>query len=321
MKYQSQKRGFTLVELLVVIAIIGILIGMLLPAVQQVREAARRSACSNNLRQITLATLNFESAHMRFPPGNIWYRGQDEFATSDGSRNATPRYIMAFMELNNFEEHLVSETSLERTGLVSADRWYFYVDGNGASDFDGTNMPHDGYQTKINNFLCPSSNEGTRPQVVWGVTRNGIGITGNAGWTDLKHTNYISCAGYVGSRHDLYDPEGTWAGVFTNRSKDNFGDVVDGSSNTFAYGEAGYMINPFVSDPKPEADYCINVGGKITGFGAASDIGYNSLHGGDLTQYSMCDGSVHAVNDDIAFDPYTDISSKAEGSMLSIGDY
>lgn len=83
---QSDRGGFTLVELLVVIAIIGLLVSMLLPAVQRARESSRRSSCTNNLRQISLATHNYLSGHRKFPSG--WIEGPVE----------ARRYLITFPE-------------------------------------------------------------------------------------------------------------------------------------------------------------------------------------------------------------------------------
>lgn len=115
---RGSKRGFTLVELLVVIAIIGILIGMLLPAVQQVREAARRSQCLNNIRQLSLACHNFESAHKHFPTSGSatadhWWTRSVNLGPSHlvGASGAPPKFtnetagwlfqICPFIEQNN----------------------------------------------------------------------------------------------------------------------------------------------------------------------------------------------------------------------------
>ena len=89
----SRRPGFTLVELLVVIAIIGVLIALLLPAVQQAREAARRMQCSNNLKQIALALHNYENTHLTFPPGQCLESGSPDAATH--------AYVLPFMEQGN----------------------------------------------------------------------------------------------------------------------------------------------------------------------------------------------------------------------------
>jgi prepilin-type N-terminal cleavage/methylation domain-containing protein/prepilin-type processing-associated H-X9-DG protein len=97
LKARRNNRGFTLVELLVVIAIIGILVALLLPAVQAAREAARRIQCTNNLKQIALATLNYESTHRRLPPGD----GDDPRQPGDQPQASTHAYILPFLEGGN----------------------------------------------------------------------------------------------------------------------------------------------------------------------------------------------------------------------------
>jgi prepilin-type N-terminal cleavage/methylation domain-containing protein len=115
--HRASRRGFTLVELLVVIAIIGILVGLLLPAVQAAREAARRMQCSNNLKQIGLATFNYESAHRRFPPGRLLpdfsVNGAVQVSyTNYNAVNGTPGQWTGFRSVHTFILPFMEQTAI-----------------------------------------------------------------------------------------------------------------------------------------------------------------------------------------------------------------
>lgn len=110
---KQRTNGFTLVELLVVIAIIGILIAMLLPAVQAAREAARRMSCSNNLKQMGLALINYEDVHGSYPPGRMGCDGINDGSCAgldNAQRQGTSGFvaILPFLELNNLYDQFGS---------------------------------------------------------------------------------------------------------------------------------------------------------------------------------------------------------------------
>jgi len=208
-------RGFTLVELLVVIAIIGVLVALLLPAVQAAREAARRTQCTNNLKQIGLALQNFHSARNQFPPGYSWREGM---TGGDGDTEATwVTFLLPYLE----------ETAL--SGQINWDH------GFGHASVSGKNANIVG-QT-LNGFVCPS---GPRPEPALGglyargsyAANNGfgpmidshIGHTGQAGMPNLL---IRPVPGSATSEASI-----SAAGAFFLNSDMRVGQITDGTSNT-----------------------------------------------------------------------------------------
>ncbi|GIW98797.1 MAG: prepilin-type N-terminal cleavage/methylation domain-containing protein [Pirellulaceae bacterium] len=217
--HTKRRDGFTLVELLVVIAIIGILVGLLLPAVQAAREAARRMQCSNNLKQLGLAILNYESSFKRFPAlqsgtGHIW-GGSDTSATQRGSMG-TNYFLLPYLEQGAWYNSL-STLGSKHLGL---EPW------NG----------HQLYLQRASVFECPSDNGETDPYQP-GRTRT--------------LTSYAYCTGDNYSASELFSPNEErndaglsrqkrpiqHRGIFGRYYFPQMSSIVDGTSNTIAIAE------------------------------------------------------------------------------------
>ncbi len=232
-KRKKKRGGFTLVELLVVIAIIGILVGLLLPAVQAAREAARRMQCSNNLKQIGLAMHNYESANKRFPPGAI-ARVQGNACppqTGNGAtrQNATGSTftlaILPYVEQNAmYNAFDFGQPFASRHVTVNA------VNArNGNLQFPALNLG--GFNTP-SFYNCPSSARSGAGTVLLDY----MGVMG--GGDDCVRSGTCpfgaQCQGGAGR---LY-----WDnGILHINSKMGFGQISDGTSNTYMVGESKYM--------------------------------------------------------------------------------
>ncbi len=218
---RSYRRAFTLIELLVVIAIIGILIALLLPAVQQAREAARRSQCTNNLKQMGLATLNFESSFGHLPPG---LGPTPRFGGFDGRANVQAQIL----------------PYLEQAALFSA----FNLEVN--FNLFGTTVQNHTAQTQIvDAYVCPSD-----------ITRAKLF---NLGYCNYFASTGASACMEIGSAFAFQEAVQARLGVFNytmDRSAPNtdpkfrqvigtikIADVRDGTSNTALFSETRRSIS------------------------------------------------------------------------------
>ncbi len=248
----STRRGFTLIELLVVIAIIAVLIALLLPAVQAAREAARRSQCVNNLKQIGLALHNYHSTNDKFP------MGQSRSSNANAPANGIGTYG-GYAGWTEWGAQAMLLPYMEQNAIYSAINFNYCGGYNYGSYANGT-----AWTTVINAYLCPSDgNAGNgRPGFGTGTPatnsyKGSIGTTTQPYWsTQAPANNPFNTAGYGSCGSDPFFIQGgtpgcvaASTGMFCYWVPYGLRDATDGSSNTVCYSESlcsdGGPVSPF----------------------------------------------------------------------------
>jgi prepilin-type N-terminal cleavage/methylation domain-containing protein/prepilin-type processing-associated H-X9-DG protein len=269
----KRSRGFTLIELLVVIAIIAVLVGLLLPAVQKVREAANRMSCTNNLKQIALAAANYESAYQKFPPGLLISSNSGTALPTGGFANATQNpwepvpdngpfmgvlaFLLPYMEQGNVYSQIPSDLFNAKTYLTAWAYGYPPVssDGNQTAPLPIANAA-------IKSFWCPSDSV-QNASVTMGIIDAGLFFdnipgSGPGDYVDYVYdtpgfghefgrTNYFGIGGVypkgtIGGPNSI--PPNFPAGFYDNYlgiyglTPSKIGSITDGTSNTLAFGES-----------------------------------------------------------------------------------
>jgi prepilin-type N-terminal cleavage/methylation domain-containing protein/prepilin-type processing-associated H-X9-DG protein len=312
-KYRA---GFTIVELLVVIAIIGVLVALLLPAVQAARESARRMHCQNNLKQLGIACHNFHAAHHTLPIGTV---DQISYDTANSERRNWLFFILPFME----------ETA-------TYDRYMAWLAGGGTAPW--YNAPD--RLKVIAMYCCPSDLNSPKT-----MTHEDFGPGSSQGF----HSNYVGCAGST-----AFNVGGTLGdknnGVFRYKYSTPLARITDGTSHTLLTseirvapddvisGQPGYghdvrgrMWNPanqgsilFSTQNPPNTtlsdalNYCQNSVPQAPCINTTTNIVLyaRSMHSGGVNA-GLVDGSVRFIADEVDAALYMGLGTIAKGETIS----
>ena len=302
----NRRRGFTLIELLVVMAIIAVLVGLLLPAVQKVREAANRTKCKNNLKQIGLALHNYHDRMGRFPPG---YKTQLAPDNSDpGPGWGWASFLLADLEQGNLQQQIRFDKDIKDPLNASARVAVLPI------------------------FVCPSEIESGTFTV---VDANGNPLV------DVARASYTAMNGVLGVSSDSWDNNGAF---LRNRAL-KIVDISDGLSNTLFVGEratkmssatwtgavtGGVVPAQRYPDPAGQLANAEAASAMVLSHGSRTHIpndqlvfdadATSSFHTGGV-QFLFGDGSVHTITNNIDGLIYEALLTRAGGEAAAGDDY
>ncbi len=352
-RMDRHREGFTLVELLVVIAIIGVLIALLLPAVQAAREAARKLQCSGKFQQVALAIQNYHSAKSVYPPGMFMWteRARSNCAAppiaDDPLGNELyfgwgwATFILPFLE----EQSVYDRFDFNRTPKLPPRAQYAGLGyGRGPSFKAGG--------TVLDIYLCPSDPHGSElvdcdPVGPCGGTSSSIPRQHWNGRTDLEDMGPTNIVGVVGTgqwfcSNDLSGPRAFANGMFYNRSRLSSNDVTDGTSNTFLVGEViadlpgrynGFFWTTWTMMPNnipinfaksliPRFDRGGDPAGQLVdGYAPWNDLRFSfaSWHPGGC-HFAMADGSVQFISENTSDHVVKALSTRNGGETVNLGN-
>ncbi|BBO33709.1 DUF1559 domain-containing protein [Lacipirellula parvula] len=346
MKKLGKRAGFTLVELLVVIAIIGVLVALLLPAVQAAREAARRTQCTNRLKQIGLAFQNHHDSQKFFPSGG-WgfnYVGDPDEGFGAKQPGGWAFSVLPYMELGTL--HDIGRGMPVKDGT-----------SNSAKKVTNTQV----VQTNVPEFMCPSRGRTQVTATCCGPANVNYtpnmpmaksDYAGNFGDTNYCKSSNPECGCLVANNDQV--PGNIVAGrTFTNwpnteritgivfpRSEVTIAQVPDGTSNTYAAGEKFVDPMGYENETDPGNDWSMFSGVqddtvRTTHYdptsntiltpiqdqsqGVANNHKFGSAHAGGAI-FAMCDGSVQFVSYDISPETHRRLGNRDDGEVVSLGD-